>query len=77
MTKRKYELGEQINSLDELMEQKAVYQYISGGLLGAYKGHWKYMNIGWVLSYQLHYVDIQLKNGNFRKVVKKGEDKND
>lgn len=77
MTKRKYEMGERIKSLDELVEQKAVYQYISGGLFGAYKGHWKYMNIGWVTSYQLHYVDIQLKNGNFRKVIKKGENKND
>lgn len=66
---KKYKVGEPIFSLDNLVCQKGVYQYIAGGN----NEHWKYMSIGWVLSYQLKYICRQMEEGHFAFAIEVGE----
>ena len=55
--KRKYQKGEQITSLDELMSQKFVYFYD------------KITNLGWFGSWQLRWALTMIEQGKLFKAI--------
>lgn len=59
---RKYEKGEQIKSLDELLQQECVMWF----------NHTRH--IEFIKNWQFGYILKQLKNGNLYKAIKKEED---
>lgn len=60
--RRKYRKGELITSLDELVKQDLVYH------------NYKIEASGWFMSYQLSYINNEIKRNCIFKVVKKEQE---
>lgn len=58
MSKRLYQKGEKITSLDELMKQEFIYL------------NDKILNKGWFQNWQMHWAEIWIKRGHITKAIK-------